>query len=494
MLNDRRVYTAACVGVGALLLAPYFYCAFVPGLDFPVHAAISRILWDLIRGEQLVYYELNLQPIAYYTSYLLSVPAAAVFGGAMGVRVVLGLTSLAIVSGLACLVRELNRGLFAFFATAVWLYNMFFFWGFLASYVGMAFFVWSAVLLLRYQRDRAEHRTFWLAWALGWLATLSHVSMVPLWFLLVLALELHRPGGWSRRLWLMVPGIGAGFPLVVRFIYRLLYLEGGKTPLLYSAADLVADFDRTLRPFADRFPRVALVGLLALSMLGAVIAIVRAAREPAYTDAMARIRFCLPIVLGCSLLFLAVPTRMKIGEVGAWGVNTRFIPYAGIALALMADFPKRFYLSQIITAVAGVLIVGYAISLNVFWAAFDREAHAVVRLDRQIQEPPKLAVLAQHAMFRDAWPPLMNHLPVYLVAENGGFANTIFNGGHLPIRANVELKAQIELGTPIELGDFDTLVVHEKHVDASFEIRGDPAKTAEPPYIMFRARGSGAGE
>ena len=438
-------------------LAPLWWYPWVPAADLPNHTAIVSVLLRLWRGDAALasYYQVNIQPVPYYTFYALAVPLAAWLGVPAGIKMALTLLGLATMGAGAFLLHAAARPWPAALVSVLLFYGPIFFWGFVTTLAGVPCVLWGAGALLHHCHTGQKR---WLAAAAvaAATATLSHVILLAAWMAYVVAFWSCSPRRHMRAAALMTL---AGSAPLLPWAYVALtrwHLPSDvtawqfetATTLLHHLKMHVAVFDRGL----GRATHVlVLVILIALG-----IAARRRMRDPWSLPA----RF-----LGIAtalLLALVMLTPVALGA--AWGVNFRYLLF--IEIGIMALVPTRMSLFAQNT-LAGVLIILIGLhmaALNVFWRDFNRAAAPVTQLLAQMSASKTLLALEGPVPFAQCWPPVLIHLHAYYLADAGDYDSNVFAGAHLPIGAVRALRG----GTrPPVLGDYDYALEQSELPDAA---------------------------
>ena len=441
MLGFMRTWAVPAVLL--LTLWPLALFTYVPATDLPSHVAISSILVRLLSGDPTtqLYYALNPQPVPYYLAYAFLAPCVAAMGPWAGPRLALACMALLFIGATQRLTRAANLPPWTVLAAPFLFYGPLFFWGFVATLVGVPFVLMCAAeLLLRHRQGRGHALQ---AGLYGALACLGHVVLV-----LPVALCVGAYGALAPRArW---PLWGAAATFVVGCCLTLA-LHSNLSQ--YETVDSAWHHIKThLGPFDKGAGRVAhglFLGLLAaLNALG--------------PSTPAR-RFGRVLALGSLAVFVLCPVDLRLHGQVAWGLNFRFLTLAEMGLLLgVTPAAPRFSRS-----LALGLTAVFMAAVGWLWWQFNAAALPLQAVLQELPAGSRVQARVAPLRFAHAWPPLAAHLTDYYLASHGGYQQGLFAGSHIPIRE----VAPPQGGAAGRLGAFDYLLEQDMHGPAPQDSR-----------------------
>ena len=367
--------------VTAAMLLPLAVCTYVPATDLPSHVAISSILVRLLRGDAItqLYYALNPQPVPYYLAYAILAPCVALAGAWGGARLAMAVVALLFAVATERLVRAAELPRWAVFAAAFLFYGPLFFWGFVATLVGVPFvLLCAAELLLRHREGRGH---VFRAALYAALACLGHAMLAVPVTLCVLAYGRLSP----RSRWPLWGGAAVFLIACIADIAAQSQLSQ------YETVDSAWHHIKThLGPFdkgAGRAAHVTFLALLALLQRGGPATPAR--------------QFGRIVALGSLVLFVLCPPDLRIHGQIAWGLNFRFLTLAEAGLLLgVAPTPPRW--TRALAAAATAAFIG-----AVGWLGWQFD-HATGPLQSLLETLPAGSTVQARVApvrFAQAWPP-----------------------------------------------------------------------------------------
>ncbi len=421
----------------ALLLAmlPLALFTYIPATDLPSHVAISSILVRLLSGDATtqLYYAFNPQPIPYYLAYAVLAPCVALAGPGVGPRLAMACMALLFMGATHRLGRAAGLPPWTVLAAPFLFYGPLFFWGFVSTLVGVPFVLLCAAQLLLRHRQGKGHAV--LAAAFAGLACLGHVVLA-----LPLALCVGAYGWLAPRarwpLW-----VGAAGFLTVCCLDMAVHSHLSQ----YETVDSAWHHIKThLGPFDKGAGRAAhvlfVLGLAGLNTLG--------------PSTPAR-RFGRVLAVGSLAVFVLCPVDLRLHGQVAWGLNFRFLTLAEAGLLLgvaPAAPPFSRYLAVGLTTV-------FMTGVGWLWWQFDAAAQPLQAVLQQLPAGSKVQARVAPVRFAQAWPPLSAKLVYYFLAGQGGYEDSLFAGGHIPIRELVPPQG----GEAGRMGEFDYVLEQDVH-------------------------------
>lgn len=430
----------------AILLLPLFCVEFIPAVDLPQHVAVARVLSDLLQGEPTEY-TWNLQPMGYLGAYLSLVPMMWAFGGVLGPVLCAKLTLVGLcigfLAGLWFLTRELEGPQWSVLLGSFWLYNISFAWGFLSSFVSMVAVVWALRFVIRAARtDRPVDVAAAVVLTLS--TGIFHVAMAAFALAaMVIACWVFRA---SFRASVAV-GLAAALPMVPALGSVVLGENSAKPEIRYEPAALVDHADNMLRSYGPDLPHFALIAALVFSIVGVGCSLFSGLGR----QQTERVRFALLLAILGAIFFVLVPTHITAGGSPAWALNSRYLPFFALGLALAVSPPKG-PLRHVLFGHSAAVLVLYVFGIMPYWLRFDREMRPLVPVLEALPEHAKVATFNRQRRTYRSWLPVFTHAPVYAVAVRGGASNQLFTGAHLPLRLEQGLRTQLDATGRLELG------------------------------------------
>ena len=142
----------------ALMLLPLGWFALPPCADLPQHLALSSVIWRLLHGDVALQalYQINLQPVPYYLLYVLLVPLVGLLGAALAGKVLLAGLAVALGYTGQRLLRLQQAPAVLCLALVCIFYGPVFYYGFLATLLGVPWVLtcWAALLQLAQARPQ----------------------------------------------------------------------------------------------------------------------------------------------------------------------------------------------------------------------------------------------------------------------------------------------------------------------------------------------------
>ena len=164
-----------------LVVMPIFLIENIPSVDLPNHIAISSVIKDLILnpGETNVgaYYALNQSLTPYHLVYALLTPFLIVFGVQLGSKLFLGTTALLFWFAAYRLTTRFEAGPMPLWGAVYLVYSLLFFWGFVATWVGIPFLLLHLDNVFDYI-DTKRTSSLVFASVFGLLAGSAHLMLV----------------------------------------------------------------------------------------------------------------------------------------------------------------------------------------------------------------------------------------------------------------------------------------------------------------------------
>ena len=410
-----------CVTFACLVL-PLALFRVIPATDLPQHLAISSVLWRWLHADVAVqaHYGLSAAVRPYHLMYVLLAPAVGWWGPFVGARLVMGLLAGGLVLAVMAVFRRLR-------IPAVWLlyvnfifYGPLFYWGFIATLVGLLPLVWAVWALVSYETQPAPWRMI-VAGGCGLLAVAAHI--IYLWPVGVWA----AVAGWRARdgrtaaSWSLLGGACAAAGIFI----KLQAGDDGCSPweIWPSHIDLqwsyllgfLGPFDHSL----GRFSHVA--GLLLMALV--------AWRSG---DKLHPWRCRLWLTGGAMICtFVLCPRGILHGIDQAFLLAFRFLCFSEL-LALFASpsLGQPVFSRRCVAATLCIIVLIFSGSQLYFWHQFNEAAKPVLAA---LADPGQRAGAQQAARFGKAWPPVLQHLGMYVLANGGTCHQEVFTGRHLPI-------------------------------------------------------------
>ncbi len=441
----RLVLTVSVVAVCAYVVVyPFLLVRYPPMTDLPMHASMTSIVRHYFDSDYHFREQFTLHPIEapYVTTYLLG----AVLSFAMPITWAMKLVAIVMLSllpaGLAVLFHGMKKNpIWGLLGLGLAWTNLTH-WGWL-NFVGALGLYAAAVgctLLLVDQPTRK--RTLALTACLV-AVFFTHLYRLPfavlavvgttviMWPITRRAKPVAVPVGVAVVLfaiwwWVRPPALHADLNALGVHWSRLAELTLSRIFAGYSGPEGVREL---------ALARQMLVGFALLALFATGWAFLRQRRHSEDPRRAWRRRVAL-VALGLSIAhvcaFVVLPMRM--GE--WWHVYPRELVVAALfALALMPDFPKRWWASMMVLAIIGLVTGRMTYFVAKQWDSFNAPTRGFAALAQRIPPAPKLYYLVMDESGSNKKDSPFIHLPAWVQAERGGWLQFHFAGwGLYPIR------------------------------------------------------------
>lgn len=414
----------ACVS-----LAPLAATTILPFIDLPIHAALSRMLWDAAfgGGSASQYFFIDPSPSPYWMAYVLLAVSIRIFGAFLGTKVAVAFCMLTIPLGMMRLLLAFGKspriGVLAFLM--MWDFNLTFGWLNQVLGTGLVFFALAALIEAKTPQKALR------VWPYGILLGLTHVLPFGFFGLAAVFVTLVRPG--SRWLAIKVFGAAIFAPSLVLVPWLARSLQSGARgdpgfvfdPIQVKIESLL---DHSLG-YAHIDPNAR------LSALAAVVAVILLPLGVAFFPkklVTQPLKVAAVPFLTAFILYLVLPLGVA-RPVEHWGTYPRFCTPALLGLLLLPS-PKLANRHLWFAAIGVVTSVVLSAFLVVQFRAFDVAVAPFYEVTQKIPVGAKVLPLCYQNRYPMVRPLMGESLHAYIAAEAGAFDPYLFWLPTIPVQ------------------------------------------------------------
>jgi hypothetical protein len=418
------MFVMACV-----CLAPLAATSILPLIDLPHHVALSGLLWDVAfgRGVASQYYEINLSPSPYWTTYLMLAVSMRTFGVYLGTKIVVAICMMSVPLGVMRLLVALGKsprmGLLALLM--MWDINLIYGWLNQILGTGVAFFALAELIEANTPRKAMR------VWPWGIFLAFTHVLPFGFFGLCALLLTIVRPGSRWMAIKIFISAISAQCLALLPWLVHSFQSGSGGDPG-FAFDPLPVKVERLLDFSLGFFHVDPNANRAALAVVCVVVATpLTLAFFPKKLNHRPLRVAAVPFLVA---LFLYVVLPINVHRpIEHWGAYIRFCTPALLGLLLLPSprLGNRHWWIAGIGGLAGAVLSGY---LFIQFRAFDREIEPFYQVAKKVPMGAKLLPLCYQNKYPMIRLPLGESLHGYIVAESGTYNPYLFGQSSLPVQ------------------------------------------------------------